>query len=613
MADNNNNPNGVDDEDEAIRIAIALSLGQDPTAAASKSTVDLTGPEEDDGDDECRIVEPTLIAKTKKEAPSNTSATATPNPISAPSLPAAPSSFSLLVGLDRKKMEEERLARAAKKRKADDQLGSAGEGGDRPHQRIKVENESSAPAVAASSATVAQTGSGSSAGKSSNGEVPFPRGVVKRTWCNGQPRTGDDIKIEEVLQKDKLELAVLSSFQWDEEWLLTKVDIERTKMVLIAFANDERQRQEMQSNVPRNRIRFCFPPMLPMGAMHSKLQLLKFEGYLRIVVPTGNLMPYDWGETGVMENMVFIIDLPRFESAEQREAQTLTPFAEEILYFLRMQTLDEKLLKSLRNYDFSETSRYGFVHSMAGSYSSAEAWKRTGYCGLGRAVVSLGLQSRDPLQLDYVCASIGAVKYDLLRALYYACQGDSGLKEYESRSTGRKGKDIAKADDDTDVLNKNIRVYFPSLETVNRSKRGKNSAGTICLESRWWNATTFPQQVLRDSRSTRSGILLHSKVLFATRPSADGSASAFAYVGSANLSESAWGRLTMDRSTHAPKMTCRNWECGVLVKAGEHGSSNGSANSLGMFEGVVPVPMQLPALPLAKEGDRMPWFVKDNY
>lgn len=37
--------------------------------------------------------------------------------------------------------------------------------------------------------------------------------------------------------------------------------------------------------------------------MHSKLQLLRYPDYLRVVVPTGNLVPYDWGETGVMENV----------------------------------------------------------------------------------------------------------------------------------------------------------------------------------------------------------------------------------------------------------------------------------------------------------------------
>lgn len=62
--------------------------------------------------------------------------------------------------------------------------------------------------------------------------------------------------------------------------------------------------------------------------------------------------------------MVFIIDLPRFRNAEERDAQKLTPFADELLYFLRAQTLDEKLVKSLLNYDFSETARYRFVYTM---------------------------------------------------------------------------------------------------------------------------------------------------------------------------------------------------------------------------------------------------------
>ena len=59
----------------------------------------------------------------------------------------------------------------------------------------------------------------------------------------------------------------------------------------------------MQANVPKDKIRFCFPPMHGAGAMHSKLQLLKYGSFLRIVVPSGNLVPYDWGETGAMENV----------------------------------------------------------------------------------------------------------------------------------------------------------------------------------------------------------------------------------------------------------------------------------------------------------------------
>ena len=59
----------------------------------------------------------------------------------------------------------------------------------------------------------------------------------------------------------------------------------------------------MQANVPSKNVRFCFPPMGGYGAMHAKIQLLKFPGYMRVVVPSGNLTPYDWGETGVLENV----------------------------------------------------------------------------------------------------------------------------------------------------------------------------------------------------------------------------------------------------------------------------------------------------------------------
>lgn len=106
--------------------------------------------------------------------------------------------------------------------------------------------------------------------------------------------------------------------------------------------------------------------VLPMGIMHSKLQLLKYSGYLRIVIPSANLVPYDWGETGVMENSVFIIDLPRKEDPGVTipNPNESTLFKEELCYFLQAQGLDDSLIKSLSNYDFSATARYRFVHSM---------------------------------------------------------------------------------------------------------------------------------------------------------------------------------------------------------------------------------------------------------
>lgn len=138
---------------------------------------------------------------------------------------------------------------------------------------------------------------------------------------------------------------------------------------------------------------------------------------------------------------------------------------------------------------------------------------------------------------------------------------------------------------------------------------------------------------------------------------------AWAYIGSANLSESAWyvfflipplptrqkqptnhdnnrGRLVIDRDTKKPKLNCRNWECGVLVPITSQAESepepepakkdkgkdkstpsadsgpgpakqdaeSESATALDIFRGKVPVPMRMPGR--RYEGTELrPWFM----
>ena len=93
-------------------------------------------------------------------------------------------------------------------------------------------------------------------------------------------------------------------------------------------------------------------------------------------------------------------------------------------------------------------------------------------------------------------------------------------------------------------------VSFPIQTTTHDSADGflpQQSAGTICFQPKWWKAATFPHELMRDCKSVRPGMLMHGKVMY-VRPhdatssasSASSAARCFAYVGSANLSESAW-------------------------------------------------------------------------
>ena len=87
------------------------------------------------------------------------------------------------------------------------------------------------------------------------------------------------------------------------------------------------------------------------------------------------------------------------------------------------------------------------------------------------------------------------------------------------------------------------------------------------------------------------------------------------------------GRLSQDRITKKPKLTCRNWECGVVMQV-EQGhvkarlpppSANDikvtgcTGNLVDVFQHSVPVPMQIPGVPFlppSEEGrsSGTPWF-----
>lgn len=237
--------NGGDDEEEALRQAIAMSLGASPPHRDS-GTGSNNGLE--------AFVHPTKDIKDTQ-----------------------PSSMFAL-GLDRKKMEEERLARL-KKRKADSSLDSQGR--DEvlpPTQRPKLMNANAAdkpivarPAMPASTSSFKSSPYSTKAGPqiskpSTAAHLPYPKGTVLKTWVRGNPRR-DDIMIEEVLQKDDLELAVLSSFQWDEDWLMEKLDLRKTKVLMIAYAADEATVSSLPSSFSKILARdFPAPSEVKFGA-----------------------------------------------------------------------------------------------------------------------------------------------------------------------------------------------------------------------------------------------------------------------------------------------------------------------------------------------------------
>ncbi|GKZ23809.1 hypothetical protein AbraCBS73388_010402 [Aspergillus brasiliensis] len=565
-SDTDDETGNEDQYDEDLKRAIALSL-QEAEAGSHKASSYLNISDSENG--ETQDTRSSSVKEVERKA-------GDPEPAQ---------SMGIL-GLDRKQMEQDRLARLAK-RKAEDT--SSIDLRETKQSRIdSAPRPSVQPTVTTGGATMsASQPTSSSATPSTTPSVQYPEGVVKKTWAFGCPRRGDDIKIEEVLQKSDLELAVLSSFLWEMEWLFSKLDTKRTRFMLVMQAEDDAK-------------------------------------------------------------SVFLIDLPKKNGTEQPK----TLFYEDLVYFLKASTLHENVIAKLDNFDFSRTSKFAFVHTIGGSHTDT-AWKRTGYCGLGRAVERLNLRASIPLNIDLVASSVGALTDQFLRSMYLAAQGDDGLTEFTIRYA--KNFPVPRRDDPSKLLKEDtgtewedrFRLYFPSQNTIATSKGGPRCAGTVCFQSKWYEGGKFPRHILRDCESQRKGLLMHNKILY-VRPdepiplSETTQCRAWAYIGSANLSESAWGRLVQERTTKTPKLNCRNWECGVIVpiiedkkgtpeskdkitedkgkgkhKASESSSSSSSSpnndegeNLPAVFGDTVPVPMRVPGARYG--GARKPWYFAEN-
>ncbi|KAK7206756.1 tyrosyl-DNA phosphodiesterase-domain-containing protein [Myxozyma melibiosi] len=446
------------------------------------------------------------------------------------------SSSSYLASLDRAAMERERLLRISrangggrpKRRREDsDDEVEMGNGNDGDQDTVSHESDS----LGRGSTTEMKRQREDTAD-----QIPFPRGVVKRTAVTGYPRTGDEISIEEVLQPRHLRSAVLSAFQWDFDWILNKIFIGRTSLVLVVPAKGSEVRDSLRKSlgqVPNARL--CMPNMDGMiNCMHSKLQILFYDKYVRIAVPSANLTDYDWGEgMGVIENYVYIHDFPLRSSAGG--GSRLPSFAADLIYFLEAQGMHQDIIDRLETeVSWEGTENVEFVHSIGGEHRGEKDIWRTGFTGLTRAIQKFGGKGSE-VQIDYVISSLGSLTPVFVENIYNAASG----KYYSIVTPPKSVRSVLK------TAKERLRVYFPTHDTVAASRGGTDSAGTICFSANYYEKPVFPREILRDGRCTRRGCLMHEKVMLIrfdepVRARDGVEVCGAAYVGSANMSESAW-------------------------------------------------------------------------
>lgn len=536
-----------DDEDEDLKSAIAMSL-QDQTSDARTGEV---------------IRESSVPNQSATESTTSSSTQGS------------------LLGLDRKAMEAERLARLKRKREPEATIQSTVRS---PPQPLSASTRISPPPSRKQKLSPAQSTSVPSHSSTTKPST-LPSFRTPQVLLTSYPSRRDPTnpsKYSSISFADitvppspnlHLKSTLLSSFIADFDYILPHFNTRTTNFLLVLHAQNAQHRALLESDfADLPNVKLLIPEVMGgAGNMHSKVMLLFYqssqsgsaggsstsEEICRIVIPSANLTRADWGVGKVMENVVILVDLPLKSAGDN----TVHRFEKKLRTQLGAMEVPESVLRKLDKFDFAATRNMEFVYSTSGSHlldmgatkgeMAPEASgffrrgkkvdqigqetdgksnisvpvddghddpARTGLLSLNDAVVSLGLDissdnPSDLPQVDYITSSLGNLTTEFVRQLYLAICGqlDSAKIVAKPKRTAAKSTDSDAALDQ--IILQNLKIYFPSAETVQRSKGGPGAGGTICFQRKWWESNNLIRQCLHDCVGERGdGILMHSKV-----------------------------------------------------------------------------------------------------
>ncbi|KAJ3043500.1 hypothetical protein HDV00_004889 [Rhizophlyctis rosea] len=472
---------------------------------------------------------------TNAELPHLTSETATIPAISPPALDTStaaspsPSSTPIITNPPtRAEMEKERLARleATKKRERPDDAAA------QPEQ-----NRSSSPNPAkklkSGHASTPLNGTSVSTGfevvdlTAGMMEPEYPHGKVSQTYMQGWSRAGY-VRFEDIVKKTHLQKALFSAFQIDDDWLFSKLPSgirEGRSNVKICIARMKPDvlpvgtMSHFDSMVPG--VMHVFPPMGSgtFGCMHSKIMLLWYPGFLRVVVTSANLMDYDWE---LLENVVFYQDFPPAPPTKP-SGETLGPFGDDLLALLEKMKVPPSVRNRVGEFNFG-LARARLVCSIPGTYKGGEAFQY-GHLALGRVVKPIvecsGFDGDvEGALLYYQTSSLGSLTPKWMTEFHRsAC----GLGPSEAVKSSRSTSKLKPNGASSNLVKTNtgevegvpkFRVLFPSERHVRASRLGVDGAGTISFGRRYWMGEKFPRGVMRELVLGRERGLAHSKVMF---------------------------------------------------------------------------------------------------
>ncbi|KAK8081188.1 hypothetical protein PG997_009006 [Apiospora hydei] len=432
--------------------------------------------------------------------------------------------------------------------------------------------------------------------------MTYPNGGLRITRTPGRRRTKNCVGLGDIIDKDHLVSACIFAFYIADEELFQHLPISRRSAdpVPIYIGRDANNDPFLQSAAIRAGIPLtegkltkksldtlrphladqhkthshsgggqnlhAFYAWSP-GSAHSKILLLVYPAFLRIVITSCNMMDAD---TVLGDNHWYIHDVPR--RRDERASRPPAGFEGTLLTHMEALRTPPAFLDSVRGwYDYSSVKVY-LVTSHPGTFSGPLKAEQHGLLRLRKIVRHLGLNlgrdkpddddddDNEQVRLEVCTASVGSISARWLSA-FYKC------------ALGRQDIRVPEEEENNEVV-PDIKLFYPSVDDVrSASADSQDAASNIGCHLRPWN--TAPQAVKRIFHHYHSrdiGRLFHQKLIMAYNPDQPHAPPHYIYVGSANLSQSAWGSVAEDKTKKGNEATCHtklagvfNFECGVVI------------------------------------------------
>ena len=185
--------------------------------------------------------------------------------------------------------------------------------------------------------------------------------------------------------------------------------------------------------------------------------------------------------------------------------------------------------------------------------------EKHGLLRLRRVVQDLDLDLSDKesgkLTLEICAASIGNLSAKWLNGFYDCAIGK------ETIAVAGNGCTVP-----------DLKLFYPTVGDVKKAHpSAQDAASNIGCHTRPWNdAPREIQNIFYHYESKDPGRLFHQKLIMAYNHEDAEAPPYFVYVGSANLSQSAWGALEQDKKANEATSNTKlvklsNFECGVVV------------------------------------------------